>query len=301
MLAGEYNRVIYNREYNFFIDDGNYTDLSQKGDGVKSVVTLALLNNIKNNVSSRLIAIEEPESHLHPEVIHKLNQVLREISENSTVLITTHNPIFINRDNISNNFIIENPKLSKAINIAEIKELLGSQMSDNLYFARNIVLVEGPYDQKIFTHVLANYNEKIKLALDNKKLMFFLITGVKNLKSYLKLFNSLLINTIVIVDNDKAATNAVNEALQMKLIEHDNVIKLICGKNESEFEDLLKKDFYLKYVRNDDLIKKELKKYIDCKWSEKYSKAYQNIGNVWNDDLEQSIKENITNDILKVN
>lgn len=53
------------------IDDGNKTPLERKGDGVKSLVALALMRHASSlsvSTGSTIVAIEEPEAHLHPSV-----------------------------------------------------------------------------------------------------------------------------------------------------------------------------------------------------------------------------------------
>ncbi|MFZ3073231.1 MAG: AAA family ATPase, partial [Thermodesulfobacteriota bacterium] len=50
------------------IDDGIKTDLEQKGDGIKSLVAISLVRHISKKSlkhSNLILAIEEPESHLH--------------------------------------------------------------------------------------------------------------------------------------------------------------------------------------------------------------------------------------------
>jgi len=59
-------RVAIRRDFNVVIDDGTPTNLEYKGDGVKSLVALGLLKNKRAHPGASIIAIEEPESHLHP-------------------------------------------------------------------------------------------------------------------------------------------------------------------------------------------------------------------------------------------
>ena len=90
------------RSYRYFrsdveiiIDDGIPTSISYKGDGIKSLVTLAILKDMKSSTGASIIAIEEPESHLHSGAIHSLIEVIQNISKNNQVIITTHNPLFV--------------------------------------------------------------------------------------------------------------------------------------------------------------------------------------------------------------
>lgn len=57
------------RRCEIHIDDGSLTDLQFKGDGVQSLAALGLMRHASENSSlgrNLVIAIEEPESHLHP-------------------------------------------------------------------------------------------------------------------------------------------------------------------------------------------------------------------------------------------
>jgi predicted ATPase len=42
------------------------------------------------------VFLEEPESYLHPKAIIDLLEVLRELSDDTTVLISTHSPVLLN-------------------------------------------------------------------------------------------------------------------------------------------------------------------------------------------------------------
>ncbi|MCW3054318.1 MAG: ATPase, partial [Chthonomonadales bacterium] len=56
---------------------------------------LSVIANWKSKYSS-LVAIEEPENGLHPHLSEHIVQILRNASEERQLLITTHNPEFLN-------------------------------------------------------------------------------------------------------------------------------------------------------------------------------------------------------------
>ena len=158
-------RRLMRRNIDFYVNDGSKTHISYKGDGVKSLITLALLNSSKQANGSRIIAIEEPESHLHPEAIHQINSVIEQISNTSQVIITTHNGAFVNRSNISSNIIIDKGVGRKATTIQEIRELLGIKLSDNLISSETVVIVEGADDAIALETVFSKISLKIKNAI----------------------------------------------------------------------------------------------------------------------------------------
>src|SRR5690606_14030359 len=79
------------------VNDGTPTQLAKKGDGVQSLAALSLLRHasVSTGLGKNLIlAIEEPESHLHPSAIHQLREVIAEITQKHQVIMTTHCPLF---------------------------------------------------------------------------------------------------------------------------------------------------------------------------------------------------------------
>lgn len=117
------------------LDDGVETDLSAKGDGVQSLAALALMRHSsqsRNAGKEVLIALEEPESHLHPGAIRRLRDVLVELSSRSQVILTTHNAIFTNRDEVGQNIIVEKNRAYPAKSVKEVRNILGVRLDDNL-------------------------------------------------------------------------------------------------------------------------------------------------------------------------
>ncbi|MBQ7435157.1 MAG: ATP-binding protein, partial [Oscillospiraceae bacterium] len=92
------------------INDGTPTPIQQKGDGIKSLTALAMLNITNQADRISVIAIEEPESHLHPESAHQLYETILALSEHHQVILTTHSPLFVNRSNIKANIIVTDGK-----------------------------------------------------------------------------------------------------------------------------------------------------------------------------------------------
>src|SRR6056297_2352022 len=128
------------------IDDGHKTSLDRKGDGVKSLVALALMRHAseaKDENCANIVAIEEPEAHLHPHAIHELRDVLVSLAGTRQVVLTTHSPQFIQPNHIESTIVVEGSAARPAKSISEIREKLGVRLSDNLQSARLVVVVEG--------------------------------------------------------------------------------------------------------------------------------------------------------------
>ena len=134
------------RSAKMIIDDGTPTSLEYKGDGVQSLAALALMRHGSESGSTGknfIIAVEEPESHLHPYAMHELKKVLQELAERHQIVCTIHSPIFVDRSNVTSNIIVQNGRAKAAKSIEEIRNILGVKASDNLRHAELVLIVEG--------------------------------------------------------------------------------------------------------------------------------------------------------------
>ena len=160
-------RFSLSRDVNVFIDDGTKTLLEYKGDGVKSLAALGLLKSRGATGIASILAIEEPESHLHPGAIHQVNEIIQSIAKTSQVIITTHNPLFVDRENVKANVIVNAGSATPAKSVSEIRSLLGIKASDNLMNASYALVVEGDEDVIAMKSLLPILSEKLGRFLKN--------------------------------------------------------------------------------------------------------------------------------------
>jgi putative ATP-dependent endonuclease of the OLD family len=82
------------------IQDSMTSGLAQKGTGVRSVVLVAILAYLADQARSSLVlAVEEPESFLHPAAQEQLGESLQRLAERPGVslVVTTHSPFLVPR------------------------------------------------------------------------------------------------------------------------------------------------------------------------------------------------------------
>ena len=292
-------RFALRQQFEIFIDDGNKTNLEFKGDGVKSLSALALLKNITTKNGASLIAIEEPESHLHPGAIHILRDTIYDLSKRSQVIVSTHNPLFIERKNIKSNILIDSGKAKPAKSIKEIREILGIKASDNLINASFVLLVEGEEDVIALNKLLPPLSKHIAKALKNNLLIIDKIGGAGNLTYKLSLLRDSLCRTHVLLDNDESARQAFDKAEIDINLKANNCTFIICnGMNDSEFEDVLNVDLY------SDIILKEYGVHINIpkfkgnkKWSDRMGATFLAQGKRWNDSTKARVKNLVAKSI----
>lgn len=180
----EYRYRSLRQDVEIVMNDGNQTKLERKGDGVQSLVALALMRHAAVQTSkdqSTIIAIEEPESHLHPEAVHELRSVIEKLSENNQVVLTSHSPLFVDPSRLERTIIVRNSKATAAKRISEVREVLGVRFSDNLESARMVLLVEGKGDAEVLRAILTDRSETIAKAFKKGIISIDYLNGVSNL------------------------------------------------------------------------------------------------------------------------
>ena len=286
----------FRNDVDVILNDGTPTSILYKGDGIKSLVSLAILKESKNEIGASIIAIEEPESHLHPEAIHSLVNVIKGISENHQVIITTHNPLFVQRNNISNNIIVDHGTAKPAKNIKEIRELLGVLPEDNLINASHVLVVEGEDDKIALNKILSSLSPTIKDALIKNKLVIQPLAGATNLNYELSRLRSYVCRYFVFLDADEAGYDAAEKAIEKGLLSESDVKYSICnGNNTAEFEDCLKKDFYIEAIRNKFSVDLGVTSFRNSKkWSDRVKTVFLSQGQRWTDAVEKKVKMEVT-------
>lgn len=237
---GRLNRVI-SRNFEIMIDDGRNTNLSDKGDGIKSLVVLSLLSNSQDNCN--LVLIDEPEAHLHSKAIIELKNKIKEESSSYQILISTHHQIFVDRSNLNNNLILSKGKIQRNPDMRKIREELGVSISENLLNSELVLMVEGETDKQILVSYISNNYPLLSKFIREDKFVIDSLQGVKNLQSKLSFYKSALCNSYVILDNDKIVNNT------LKGIDLSNIYKTPkYGREETEFENLLEINFIYSIV-----------------------------------------------------
>lgn len=289
------------RDVEVIIDDGTPTKIEYKGDGIKSLVSMGILTDRYNTSESSIIAIDEPESHLHPGAISELNKVIRNLKKGSQVIITTHNPQFTDADNLKNNIIVDKGKAIPCKNIQEIREVLGIKIYDYLYNIRYVLIVEGENDKKILEKILKQKSSGIQKLLDNGEMVIHSLSGASKLESYLNYLKENVCKYYVFLDNDEEGIAAVEKSKKSKLLEENeyNLVSYI-GMKKVEIEDIIKKDLYISRIQNEMGINIDKTKInsMKNKWSDKMKNIYEQQGKIWNDEVEFKMK-NIVSSLVE--
>lgn len=286
------------RACEIIVDDGTPTQLSRKGDGVQSLAALSLMRQVSDSSSlgkQLILAIEEPESHLHPNAIHQLKRVIADIARTSQVIMTTHCPLFIDRTVIKSNIIVHNNRAVPAKDVKELRAVLGVRASDNLQQAELILVVEGEEDRRAMRVLMARHSKILQNALTQGSIGIESLQGGSNLSYKLSQIRESLCVAHVFVDNDKCGLDAVSKAKDDGLIELADVHFTICqGAKESEIEDLYDENLYSAILKNKYGVSIQSPKFKgNAKWSDRLRDTFRHQGKPWSDKIEAAVKSDV--------
>jgi putative ATP-dependent endonuclease of the OLD family len=275
------------RRCEIYIDDGSMTELRYKGDGVQSLAALGLMRHASAKSSlgkNVVVAIEEPESHLHPKAIHELRGVVEQLAAKYQVVVTTHCPLFVSRRHVESNIIVNNRKAKAATSVDEIREILGVRAADNLLHAELVLVVEGEDDRTSIAALLAHASTILADALRGNRLTIDTLGGASNLAYKLGLLRDALCECHVFLDSDAAGKQAYERAREARLLVDADVNFANCqGMIEAEFEDLLADELVnqvlaTSYRIASSQVPKDARR---KKWSRRMELVFGNAGKQW--------------------
>ena len=288
------------RDIEIVIDDGQKTTLERKGDGVQSLVALALMRHAaqqKASGLSKVIAIEEPESHLHPRAVHELRTVIDALSENNQVVLTSHSPLFVNPDKLENTIIVKGSKAVCASHISEVRDALGVRFSDNLQNARLVLLVEGTDDVKAIKAIVGWKSQKLRTAMENGTVALDSLGGASGLRQKASFYLNNACMVQCFLDDDAAGVAAIKRAVGDKVVAVRDVNKCsVPHLTESELEDLYDKSVYgTNFLREFGVDPRKRPMGRDNlkakrKWSKVMESLFGEAGKPWNDDIKMTVK-----------
>lgn len=281
------------------VDDGVSTAIFEKGEGLQSLISLAIMQRTKRLKEGLTVAIDEPESHLHPEAIRKIRENLANISQKGQVIIATHSPILINRETLQANIIVSNNDARPVHKISEIREVLGVSISDNLVNAEYVLLVEGSTDAQILRTILSKMSDNIKQNLASGRLIIKPLHGVTHLSTEKAWLNSFLCRGILCyLDNDVSARNEVKLCKEKKILTSNEVIfASFPGKNNTEIEDLIKEERYLEFLPIENISWQQFLKNKNKKWTDNIHDLFSAAGR---ECKIEEIKHKIANNVKSI-
>lgn len=153
--------------------------IQNRGAGTQNSLIIALFRLIAELKLDGyfIFAMEEPENSLHPKAQRQLLSVIQEISTGSQVIVTTHSPVFIDRNKFENNILLTRTSkgntLAKTFDYTQLSLIrtdLGIRASDALLKGGGncAILVEGSTEEDgfpVFMEMLGMSEFKLGIAI----------------------------------------------------------------------------------------------------------------------------------------
>ncbi|MDI6792412.1 MAG: AAA family ATPase [bacterium] len=208
-------------------EEVNY-DVHQTGLGMQSLV-LIIANIFMND--SDIVLLDEPEIHMHPELVKKFVDIVQHISSQKQIILTTHSVPLVNSVEVEKVFSLKYYPEKRGViavpaknnkDIIELFDDLGFDFKNEIfgYSPRSnlVVFVEGESDEKYLTL----FGEKFSLAdqipifetMNGRGNVFKIANTVKKLQ---RKKEEIGLKFLITVDKDEATRN--NEWLKHNLRE----------------------------------------------------------------------------------
>lgn len=245
-----------------------YFPIEATGGGYQEIVGLICQLMKEENV---IIGIEEPELHLHPELARQLFSVIKELSTQNQIFITTHSTVFVDQADLKNTWIVRKEgKKTQVYRLKQSKELknvlheLGHRPSD-IFYANGVIFVEG-HTERV---VIPIWAKTMGIDFDKLGISVIPIRGKASGKYHLTVWTNSTENVGIpyyfILDKD-----AQSEAKQLKekLVEEENLFLLKKGAIEEYYPDnriieALKKEYNIDLTEEEKKIESPKEKNIE--------------------------------------
>lgn len=201
---------------------------------ILAIIVLREYNRQFLNGKPMIIAIEEPEVHLHPHAQRTFLEYLRDVSRQHQVIITTHSPVFVDRAEPKNVKTLRRVsqrdpvklrsrtrfRLGQTVPVPEsatdnwnvIKHDLGIRLSDALMAGDVNLLIEGDTEAELLPAMAEALERKGGPSIDFSR-VFPVRGGGSSLPFLANYLRNVGTPTVVLIDSDKSGRDMMKKLL----------------------------------------------------------------------------------------
>lgn len=205
-----------------------------------------------------ILLLDEPGLNLHALAQANFLAYIRELSSQHQIIYTTHSPFMVDSARLEDVRVVddrvnEGTKITGDLagssdeSVFPLQAALGYSIAQNLFIAKNNILIEGPADLILLQHMGALLEASGKQGLGDAILVP--VGGLDKLATFVALLGSNKLNLVVLHDRAGTPHQKLEDLIRQKLIERKRVLDfsmfLDPQPSEADIEDLLPADAYI--------------------------------------------------------
>ena len=214
----------------------------------------------RGEFKNTVILLDDPGVYLHPSGQKDLLATLETISESNQVILSTHSPFMIDRDNLeririvskkpgTGTLIDEKYYVSDFDALQPIRAAIGMTIGDALFATNKTLLVEGYSDALILDAMSACCSEQEGASIDTSEISVLPVNGADKMPYFATLLLKENLGFLILLDFDKEGRKTSKLLRDVFNIDEARILMLdaISGtEKDAELEDLISIGFYLK-------------------------------------------------------
>ncbi len=245
------------------VNDGVDTDVLAKGHGLQRCIVFTLLQTLILNERNQLVVadgaaplssdpiillVEEPELYIHPQLAKLFFDVMASFANTDQVIYTTHSPLFIDAYEAERVAIVSKPDPTTGTVIRSCDTTAFDGLNDRklfkgftklnpsmneLFFAKRVLLVEGPEDSIAITAVLKAMR-RITTRPEELEWSVIACGGKASIPFFQRVLNAFAIPYAVLHDTDvTAGMSQEDKAIQDK--DNDTIVSIARGSQVHKY------------------------------------------------------------------
>lgn len=222
------------------------------------MVWFSAIENRTETEKDLILLLDEPGLNLHALAQRDFLSYIERLSDAHQILYTTHSPFMVESDKLQRVRVVEDrPKEGTKITVklegsAEeslfpLQAALGYSIAQNLFIAKKNVLVEGPADFILLTHMSSLLEQVGKAGLSEGVLVP--VGGLDKVATFVALLGANKLEIVVLHDRANSAPQTVEAMIRQKLIERRRVLDFsmfrVPESAEADVEDLFPEGLYI--------------------------------------------------------
>lgn len=224
------------------------------------MVWFSAIKSRVGTTKSLVLLLDEPGLSLHALAQADFLEYIDTLSEDHQVLFTTHSPFMVVSDQLSKVRVVEDrPKIGTVVSgnlegasdesVFPLQAALGYTIAQNLFIGKRNLLIEGPADLILLTHMSGLLEQKGKTGFISDGVLVP-VGGLDKLVTFVSLLGSNKLKITVVHDRGSNPSQKLDDLVQQKLIERKRVMDYSLFRKpaadiETDLEDLIRPQIYL--------------------------------------------------------